>query len=224
MCGRYSLVINPDQLVNQFGVSIELPPEGIPENYNVAPTQSGLVLTDRQPDRFSLLRWGLIPFWAKDKKIGYKMINARSETIQEKPSFRDPVRKRRCLVIADSFYEWKREGKQKQPLRILRTDDSYLVMAGIWSNWRDPATDENLSTFSVITTTPNADMQGIHDRMPVVFPTSEGWEEWLDPQLTPARITALLSPPAPDTLKSYPVATAVGNVRNNGPELHAPLS
>ncbi|MEM9835383.1 MAG: SOS response-associated peptidase, partial [Bacteroidota bacterium] len=131
MCGRYSIVIEPEKIVNQFGVPIDLPTEGLPVNYNVAPTQAGLVLTDAQPDRFSVFRWGLVPFWAKDIKIGSRMINARSEGIETKPSFRDPVRKKRCLVIADSFYEWKKEGLAKQPYRIMPTNASLLIMAGI---------------------------------------------------------------------------------------------
>jgi len=226
MCGRYSIVINPAKILSQFGVAIELPKEGIPENYNVAPTQNGLVLTDKQPDQFSLFRWGLVPHWAKDIKIGSRMINARSENIEGKPSFRNPIRKQRCLVIGDSFYEWKRDGKNKQPMRILPEDDSLLIMAGIWSSWRDPNVEnaETINTYSIITTNPNEEMQNIHDRMPVIFSLASQQKAWLNNELPLPEVLALLQPPPPATLKFYPVDTAVGNVRNNGPELHQPIS
>lgn len=222
MCGRYSIVIDPAKILNQFGIAIDLPPGGIPENYNVAPTQNGLVLTDKQPNQLSLFRWGLVPFWAKELKIGARMINARSENIEGKPSFRDPIRKQRCLVIGDSFYEWKREGRSKQPMRILPDDGGLLVMAGIWSSWRNPNEEgaETINTYSIITTTPNEEMKDIHDRMPVIFPLASQRDAWLNKELPLSEVLALLQPPPPATLKFYPVNAAVGNVRNNGPELH----
>ncbi len=221
MCGRYSIVLTEEMLQLQFGDALQLPSE-LPENYNVAPTQRGLVLTNRDPDRLQLFKWGLVPFWAKDTKGGARLINARSESIAEKPSFRKPIREKRCLVIADSFYEWKRSGSTKQPFRILPADDRLLIMAGIWERWKpkdDPEADY-LYSYSIITGPPNADVTGLHDRMPMLLQESEQQSTWLSKDADLDTILALLTPPPDGTLRSYPVSTEVNNVRNNGPQLH----
>ncbi|MEL6668462.1 MAG: SOS response-associated peptidase [Bacteroidota bacterium] len=227
MCGRYSIVIDEDKLRKQFGESLQLPfgQESLPTNYNVAPTQDGLVLTDAEPNRLSLFRWGLVPFWAKDLKIGSRMINARSEGIVDKPAFRQAIRKRRCLVIADSFYEWKRLGKDKQPYRILPADDSLLIMAGIWEVWRGVSKqDDPVYTYSVITGAPNLEMQPLHDRMPILLQDEESQSAWLSEEADLPMVQNLLQTPPDGILRAYPVSKAVGNVRNNGPELHQSMT
>lgn len=221
MCGRYSIVIDEAKLRKQFGRQLELPKTGLPKNYNVAPTQNGLVITGQEPDRINAFRWGLVPFWAKDLKIGARMINARREGIEDKPSFRKPIRERRCLVIADSFYEWQRHEGGKTPHRILPADDSLLVMAGIWESWRpkdDP--DNPVYTYSIITGAPNTEMTPIHDRMPMLLTDEQAQSQWLDPELPLPRVLDLLATPPDGTLTYYPVSPLVGNVRNNGAELH----
>lgn len=223
MCGRYSIVIDLEKLQQQFGEALQLPAghSSLPLNYNVAPTQNGLVLTDQQPDQLSLFRWGLVPFWAKDLKIGARMINARSEGIEGKPSFRKAIRERRCLVIADSFYEWQRRGKDKQPYRILPTDGRLLVMAGLWESWYGPDRDaEPVHSFTIITGAPNAEMQPLHDRMPMLLQEGSQQSAWLDGGLALPQVLSLLQTPADGVLRAYPVGKSVGNVRNNGPELH----
>jgi putative SOS response-associated peptidase YedK len=218
MCGRYSLSTDPNQLKAQFG-DIETG-QSIEANYNIAPTQYSYVIADDHPTVLQQFKWGLIPFWAKDEKIGSRMINARSEGIENKPSFRAPIRRRRCLVLADSFYEWiKRDGK-KFPQRILMKDESIMVMAGIWEVWsKGPAP---VYSYSIITCPPNEEMVPIHNRMPVVFPYQDQWEEWLsDIELN--QVLDMLHTPDNDILKIYEVSTQVNNVRNNGPELHKPI-
>lgn len=218
MCGRYSQTLTAEQIDEAFGVATVA--ADIQPNYNVAPTQLAPVITNRRPERAELFEWGLVPFWSKDGKNAGRMINARAETILEKPSFRKPVRERRCLVIGDSFYEWRREGKRKQPYRIRPEDQQPLVLAGLWEYWRERDNPEHEKlTFSIITTEPNAEMRSIHNRMPVVLPSPELREAWLG-ELTDADIGELLHTPPDGSLALYPVSTEVNSVRNNGPELH----
>ncbi len=220
MCGRYSLVTKAEQIHRQISADISVPQE-LPTNYNVAPTQVGAVITNQQPDQVSLFRWGLVPFWAKDLSIGARMINARAEGIEDKPSFRKPIRERRCLVLADSFYEWKKDGKQKTPYRIYDPERPLLVMAGLWEQWGSG--DDTVYSYSIITTAPNAEMKGIHDRMPVIFTDPKQWGHWLHEQPL-ADTLALLHHPPDGSLEMYPVPALVGNVRNNGPELHKKIN
>ncbi|WP_116108517.1 SOS response-associated peptidase [Lewinella sp. IMCC34191] len=222
MCGRYSVVIDEAKLRKQFTKDLVTPTGGLPTNYNMAPTQDGLVITDREPGQLSAFRWGLVPFWAKDLKIGARMINARREGIEDKSSFRKPIRERRCLVIGDSFYEWKREGGSKTPFRILPTDDTLLVMAGIWESWSPKDGGDTVYTYSIITGPPNKEMTSIHDRMPMLLTTAEQQGAWLDRDADLPAILDLLATPPDGTLKTYPVSQEVGNVRNNGPRLHEP--
>ncbi len=222
MCGRYSVVLDEAKLRKQFTKDLAKPTGGLPTNYNMAPTQSGLVITDAAPDRLSSFRWGLVPFWAKDLKIGARMINARSEGIEDKPSFRKPIRERRCLVVGDSFYEWRRHDGGKTPYRILPADDGLLVMAGIWEEWRGKGEDEPVFTYSVITGAPNAEMKSIHDRMPMLLTDGEQQSAWLDRDADLEQVLDLLRTPPDGTLKTYTISPEVGNVRNNGPELHQP--
>lgn len=226
MCGRYSVVIDEEKLQEQFSRAIRLPKEGLPTNYNVAPTQENPVIADAAADEVRLFTWGLVPFWAKDRKIGSRMINARSEGIEDKPAFRQAIRRRRCLVLADSFYEWKREGEQKTPYRIFPADGSLLVMAGIWEKWqpKEAGATTPLYTYSIITGPPNAEMQPLHDRMPMLLLDESQQGNWLDPELPLPQVLELLHTPPDGVLDSYPVSRAVNNVRNNGPELHEKYS
>lgn len=218
MCGRYSLSTDPNQLRAQFG-DIETG-DSLEGNYNIAPTQYSYVITNDHPKLLQPFKWGLIPFWAKDEKIGSRMINARQEGIQDKPSFRGPIRRRRCLVLADSFYEWKKEGGQKIPSRILMKDDSIMVMAGIWEVWSKGPSP--VYSYSIITTPPNLEMAPIHNRMPVILPYKDQWEEYLS-DIELDRVLELLQTPDDGILKAYTVSTKVNSVRNNGPELHEPV-
>lgn len=169
MCGRYSFA--PDlKIVNQH-YDIKVNDGDFSLNTNCSPTQMLPVLTNETPGQLSFFRWGLVPFWAKDVSIGIKLINARAETILEKPSFKQSFRHRRCLVPADSFYEWKanESGGRKKPYRIFLKDQPLFSMAGIWDVWKSPS-GEKVHTFSIITTSPNEMMAGIHNRMPVILP------------------------------------------------------
>ena len=192
--------------------------------FNVAPTDEAAVVVQRRDRRAVVAyRWGLIPHWAEDPKIGNRMFNARAETIASAPAFRDAFRRRRCLVPVDSFYEWRREGKVRQPFRIWQPDGRPLALAGLWSGWRDADTGEVRRTFTIVTTGPNDLMRSIHDRMPVVIP-AEAWDRWLDPAIPdPAELQGLLVAAPDDSLRAYPVGRAVNDVRNDGPGLIEPL-
>src|SRR4051812_25091034 len=170
MCGRFTLTPTFEEIIDRFDIQAFIEQENYEPSFNIAPSQAVLaVINDGTSNRMGFLKWGLVPPWAKDTSIGYKMINARAETISEKPSFRKPFQKKRCLVIADSFYEWKRhEDKTKTPMRIKLKSDELFAMAGIWEGWRSPD-GKILYTCSVITTGPNQLMKDIHDRMPVIL-------------------------------------------------------
>jgi putative SOS response-associated peptidase YedK len=220
MCGRFTLTASIEEILNRFDVDAFLEEEGYLPNFNVAPSQSVLaIINNGQVNKMGYLRWGLIPPWAKDMTIGYKMINARAETLTEKPSFRHSYKKKRCLIIADSFYEWKRiDSKKKIPMRIkLKTDDLF-AMAGLWEHWKST---EGTSIFScsVITTTPNEIVKDIHDRMPVIL-KPEDEKIWLDPSITDdGALQPLLKPLDADFMEAYEVSSLVNSPKNNGIEL-----
>ena len=167
--------------------------------------------------QFSLMRWGLIPFWVKDANIGYKMINARAETVAEKPAYRESFKSRRCLIPADGFYEWKKEGKSKQPFHFGMRDNSIFAFAGIWDRWKNPQ-GEVIETCSILTTTPNLLCADVHDRMPVILPVGH-YDLWLDPGFKGTDdLKELLHPFEAKLMKRYPVSTRVNLVRNDDPE------
>ena len=188
-------------------------------SYNVAPTNDVYAVVARGNELvLDAFHWGLVPMWAKDTKIGSKMINCRSETIAEKPSFKSAFAKRRCIIPVDGFFEWKvlPDGKSKQPMFIQRVDHEPLAFAGLWEVWKgaDRNAPEALHSNTIITTTANEDMKAIHDRMPVLLPASK-WNEWLDPTNHDIETLGKLLVPAPvGLLTMYPVSNAVGNVRN----------
>jgi putative SOS response-associated peptidase YedK len=215
MCGRYTLKM-PIALVTEE-LDLDRPEFEVAARYNIAPTQRLPVLTQEQPRHLQLMRWGLIPSWAKDPSIGSKMINARAETLAEKPAFRVALRERRCLIPADGFYEWKQTGFGKLPQHIHLISGNLLTFAGLWESWRDGEGRE-LRSFTIITTTPNALMATIHDRMPVIIPPSQR-AAWLDPAAGLAEVQALLMPLPDGLLATQTVGDLVNSPRNDGPEL-----
>jgi putative SOS response-associated peptidase YedK len=221
MCGRYSITSTFEAVRKLFGLRPGVPNWWVPR-YNVAPTQLAPVVRLREGEReLAQLRWGLIPFWAKDAKIGVQTINAKCETLATKPAFREAFGRRHCLVVTDGFYEWlKPEGGPKQPFRIVRKDREPFALAGLWERWRPEPGAEPLETFTVVTCPPNALCAGLHDRMPVIVdPADHG--TWL---AAGAGAAALLRPCPADAFEAYRVPAAVGNVRNEGPELIEPLA
>ncbi len=262
MCGRYASSRNPDDLLEEFEVAADRTPHALEPDFNVAPTKEVYAVVARVPggqasqgaedsqrsqDRASaaqgprvperqlrVLRWGLVPSWAKDPTIGSRMINARMETVAEKPAFRRAFAARRCLLPADGYYEWyptaqvTSAGKpRKQPFFIRPKDGGVLAMAGLYEVWRDPDRAEDDPerfrwTCAVLTTAAEDDLGRIHDRMPLMV-EPERYAAWLDPTGAQDSPLDLLAPAAPGRLEAFPVSPAVGNVRNNGPELLEPL-
>lgn len=231
MCGRYASSATPDEIVDHFEV-VTRPDRDLAADFNVAPTDPVYAVTQREQRTLEVQRWGLVPSWAKDPKIGSRMINARLETVAEKPAFRKAFARRRAILPADGYYEWYQPSDpkaRKQPYFIRPADGGLLAMAGLYELWRDPARSEDdpdrwLVSCAVITTAATDDVGRIHDRMPMMVP-AEAYSEWLDPAHSePDHLLSLLQPAAPGTLLAYPVSTAVGNVRNNGPELVEPIA
>ncbi len=217
MCGRFTQERPASDLAEIFGAEPLVDDPGA--RYNVAPTDEALVVVQRDDRRaVTAYRWGLIPHWASEAKIGSRMINARAETITASPAFRDAFVRKRCIVPVESFYEWKRDGTIRQPYRIVRRDGHPLALAGLWSGWRDLATDTVRRTFSIVTTTPNEAIATLHDRMPVVL-ERDTWDRWLDPRpADPGELLGLLAPSEAD-LEVYAVGRAVTDGRRDGPEL-----
>ncbi len=219
MCGRFQISKVVDEVQVRFHVEVEA--EWYRQIFNAAPMMQLPVITGEEPGKLSFFRWGLVPFWAKDPSMGSKMINAKSETLAEKPSFRNALKSRRCLVPADGFYEWKKEGTLKMPYRICLRDESLFAFAGLWEAWKD-AEGKVLNTFTIITTSPNALLSGIHDRMPVILdPDLE--KHWLDPRVPAGEALEFLNPYDPARMKAYRVSDKVNNVRNNTPDLLQPV-
>lgn len=220
MCGRFTLFAEYDDILNRFDIEAAIEQDLYQPSYNIAPSHSVLsVINDGTQNRLGYLRWGFVPSWAKDEKAGYKMINARAETLAEKPSFRHAFKHRRCLIIADSFYEWKKgPNKTKTPLRITLKSNDLFAMAGIWERWKSPE-GNTLFSCSIITTTPNELMKDIHDRMPVIL-NKEDEQAWLDPSLNDvSKVSHLLKPLTADNMEAYEVSSLVNSPRNNSPNL-----
>ncbi|OIV35527.1 hypothetical protein BIV57_21275 [Mangrovactinospora gilvigrisea] len=243
MCGRYASSAKPEDLVALFGVEYREPEETLAPDWNIAPTKPVWAVLDRprrdsgseEPVRqLRVLRWGLVPSWAKDPAIGGKMFNARAETVAEKPAYRRAFARRRCLLPADGYYEWhtysaaeaKERGVKKQPYFIHTADGSPMAFAGLYEFWRNPEAPEDdpaawIASCSIITTAAEEELAPIHPRMPLVLP-SDRFDAWLDPSLTePEAVRPLLEAPAPGRLAVRPVSAAVGNIRNNSAELMA---
>ena len=218
MCGRYSLTADLAELAGRFEFDGDW--EAFERRYNIAPTQEVLTVVGGEKRRGGFMRWGLIPHWTKDSKIGSRMINARAETVAEKPSFRTALRRRRCLVLADGFYEWQRVGKNKRPMRIVMRSGEPFAFAGLWETWRDPE-GTVIPSCTIITTTPNDLLKPIHNRMPVILPRDLE-DFWLDDSIDdPAALTSVLTPYPDDTMEAYEVSPLVNSVANDGPEVAA---
>lgn len=215
MCGRYSITKDIEEVAQDL--EIDLPEFEFEPRYNIAPSQRLPIITNEAPRQMQLHRWGLIPFWAKDPKIGYKLINARGETIAEKPSFRSAFKQRRCLVPLDGFYEWKKTGTGKQPFHIRMQDRKTLTFAGLWESWKDPEGKE-VRSFTIVTTTPNELMADLHHRMPVIL-DSEERKLWLNTEAPLDQVLELVRPYEGKPMEAVRVSTKVNSPRNEGPDL-----
>ncbi|MFI5608778.1 SOS response-associated peptidase [Amycolatopsis sp. NPDC051903] len=235
MCGRYAATKDPAKLIDEFA-AVDRTEGAAREDYNVAPTKNvvtvvqrhprdaeGQVLDDEPAERsLRIMKWGLVPFWAKDPSVGSRMINTRAETAAEKPAFKRALASRRCLVPADGWFEWRRTGKEKEPFYMTDPSGASLAFGGIWESWRPKdgsADDQPLITFSIITTDAEGQLRTIHDRMPLIVPRNH-WDGWLDPDRS--AVSDLLVPTPADLVESLelrPISNLVNNVRNNGPQL-----
>lgn len=218
MCGRY-VITDPEFINSRY--DLEYPLLNLIPNYNVAPGTEMPTVSRNSPNQGVLRKWGLVPFWAKDPKIGYKMINARSETVAEKPSFRKAIRSRRCIVPASGFYEWKRAGSKRTPYLFQPLHDQVFSFAGLYETWRGPDGQE-IRSYTIITTNANDLVRPIHERMPVIL-AREDEDAWLDPATPFDEIMPLLQPFQPDAMEAFQVSTEVNNVRNNHPGLVKPV-
>jgi|SRR5205807_3257960 len=222
MCGRYTLKTPVELLSEMFQF-----PEVIPlkPRYNIAPSQDVAVLRQSLDDlerKLAMLRWGLIPVWTKDLKKARAPINAKAETVAELPSFRDAFRKRRCLILADGFYEWKEEGSRKQPVYIRMKDEEPFAFAGLWEHWEDKD-GMVIESCTLLTTEPNELLKPVHNRMPVILDSTD-YKQWLDPDIQDVtRLKPLLRPYPPDEMTWYPVNLRVNNPKHDDPFCIEPL-
>ncbi len=220
MCGRFTLKANPAELeaaMPEFEFPQELPPR-----YNIAPSQAVAVIANNGQNKVEFFRWGLIPSWARDASIGNKMINARAETLAEKPAFRAAYQRRRCLILADGFYEWRKEtGKIKTPMYIRIESGQPFAFAGLWESWQ-PASGEAILSCTIITTTPNALLEKIHHRMPVIL-RGQDYALWLDPaERAPDQLNKLLMPYPASRMTAFPVSALVNDPKHDTPACIAP--
>lgn len=216
MCGRFSLY-NLPELINEYQLDFS---DEIKPHYNIAPSQAILAIINDGGYHARQLRWGLIPFWSKAVFAG--LINARAETVDQKPSFRQSFAKRRCLIPADGFYEWKKQEKGKQPYRITLKDRQVFAFAGLWETWTSPSGD-TINSAAIITTEPNAAIRPIHNRMPVVLPkTAES--VWLDGDADHQTLKSLLKPYRSEQMELYPISNRVNSARNDSPSVLEPVS
>jgi putative SOS response-associated peptidase YedK len=223
MCGRFTVATDPAVLAERF--EVELPEDWAP-SYNVAPTQEvlGIVRARDTSRQLRELRFGLIPHWAKDTKVGFSMINARAETVRSKGAYRGLLERRRALIVADGFYEWRTDPDgRKRPVHYTLADGAPFAFAGLWASWHDPEADTWLDSCAIITTIANELVAAVHDRMPVIVPRASE-AAWLDPGLGPDAVDALLVPYPADAMHAAEASMLVNSARNDGPELLDPLS
>ncbi len=219
MCGRFSFSPLAKIIEDRFDVKVD--PSQYKPRYNCAPSQILAVISNIKPDELSSYKWGLIPFWAKDKSIGNKMINAKAETITEKASFKNSFKRKRCLVLSDGFYEWEKiNPKEKTPYRIKMEDDSLFAMAGLWDSWKNEE-GNYINSFTIITTTPNELMENIHQRMPVILERKDE-QNWLHDN-NPDILKTLLKPLAAESMTAYPISKLVNSPANDSPEILNPV-
>lgn len=220
MCGRASLTKNEKELEERFGSTFyteDIERYNPVPNYNLAPSQYLPVISNEDGGHFNIFKWGLIPFWSKDAKIAYKLINARAETLDTSQAFKNAFKKRRCLIPLDGFYEWDKISGSKKPFRITLKDDKIFSVAGIWDEWKDEK-NEKMSTFSIITVEANGLVGQIHNRMPAILSIEEE-RLWLSEDLTINDLKCLLKPLSDEVMRMYPVSERVNNVRNNDRQL-----
>lgn len=232
MCGRYVLTTPGEVLAQIFETAP--PPEELLEalvpRYNIAPTQQVPIVRRAPapataaagPRELALVQWGLVPHWAKDPAIGNKLINARAETAAEKPSFRDAMKRRRCLIPADGFYEWKKLDKGKQPFLLRLRGGSTFAFAGLWSQWKNPEGGATLETCAILTTSPNELTATVHDRMPVILPSTT-WQHWLDDAAPGTPFTELFASFPAAQMEAFPVSKRVNSPANEGADLIEPI-
>ncbi|MER3492956.1 MAG: hypothetical protein C4323_11835 [Mastigocladus sp. ERB_26_2] len=222
MCGRFTLSVFPEVLTQIF--EVEKVPDFKPQ-YNIAPTQMVLVVlynSEGHKREIQRLRWGLIPSWAKDQSMGARLINARAETVAEKPAFRRAFKRQRCLVVADGFYEWQQQDGKKQPYYFRLSDGKPFGFAGLWEEWQSPK-QEQIKSCTILTTQANELLQMVHDRMPVIL-QQENYDVWLDPQVHDVELLQPLLRPYPsEAMTSYPVTTLVNSPKNNSAECITPV-
>lgn len=229
MCGRARLASDYAEIKIRLKFDPVAPAPNFEAEWNLPPTKPMLVAIRSQDGKRvpKMMRWGLLPHWAKDEKIAYSTFNARSEEFTTKPAFRDAWKQgQRCLVVTDGFYEWKKlddKGKDKQPFAIAMHDDAQMIMAGLWARWKDPKTGEEIQSCTILTTSSNDVMSDLHNRMPVILAEAD-WCKWLGEELaTNEELLEMLKPCDDDWLKIWPVSKAVGNVRNKGRDLVLPV-
>jgi putative SOS response-associated peptidase YedK len=218
MCGRYTVISPAPALAKRFSAKEATVPA---PNFNAAPSQALPIITNAVPGQIQLVSWGLVPSWSRDPATGPKPINARAETLAEKPSFRQLLARRRCLVLADSFYEWQVTERGKIPHRILLQNEEPFAFAGLWDEWLDRNTGEVRPTFTIITTEPNAMMAKLHNRMPVILPSPDAEQAWLADDLAPAAHQQLLVPYATELMKEYVITTRVNSPAHNDADVLA---
>jgi putative SOS response-associated peptidase YedK len=221
MCGRYSLGVSAEVLAQAFRLASV--PQLLPR-YNIAPTQAvPIIRVERDGQRhLHLLHWGLIPWWADDPKVGNRMINARSESADKAPAFRQAFQQRRCLIPADAFYEWQKRGTRKQPYLVRMRDGRPFAFAGLWERWRGKG-DEKIESFTILTTEPNEVTSPLHDRMPAIVDPAD-YEKWLDPRQQSAEaLKEMLRPPPADQMEAFPISARVNKPENDDPEIVKPL-
>ena len=221
MCGRFTSTAERAAIAEHFAAKL---PEAVAERYNVAPAQGVLTIRRGEDEErlADIMRWGLIPHWAKDASISYKMINARAETVAEKPAYKKLLTTRRCLIPADGFYEWRRGADGKRiPVRFTLKDEDLFAFAGLWTSWVDRETGELLDSCTIVTTKPSELVADIHNRMPVILPTTNE-DDWLDPDLSLDGVLALLVPYPAARMRAHAVSRLVNNARNEGPEILVP--
>jgi putative SOS response-associated peptidase YedK len=218
MCGRYTVISPAPTLAKRFNAKEAASPA---PNFNAAPSQTLPIITNAAPGQIQLVNWGLVPSWSRDPAGGPKPINARAETLGEKPSFRQLLGRKRCLVLADSFYEWQVTERGKIPHRILLKSEEPFAFAGLWDEWVDKATGELHPTFTIITTEPNELMAKLHNRMPVILPGPEAEQAWLADDLSAAQHQQLLVPYDTNLMREYAITTRVNSPGNNDAEVLA---
>ena len=224
MCGRFAQYADPSMVADLFDIpKANIRVADFRPRYNVAPSQPIMAvrLTSSEARELVYLRWGLLPFWTKDPKRLPNLINARAETVADKPAFRQVFRHRRCLIPADGFYEWKPQAKAKQPYRITRQDAQPFALAGLWDAWENEG--HTLESCALLITEANPLIRPIHDRMPVILPP-QAWQSWLNPKTDLAELKAHLTPYPPDDLTAYPISLRVNNPRNDDPQVIAEMA